>query len=148
MLPNSDDGSASEMSVLALIDAIATYLSESVLGRFGPDPHGSFVVDAGVTGDVLACLRVALNAGAIVHVRQSSSKTVLTSLTNERFRLAYLLAPRREHEFMLRLGRPVPLSRILGSRAERHVSAPLPWPNTSAIESDQLSLDLTAEDHR
>lgn len=104
--------------VLPLVNNIARYFNRRALGSFSVDFPTTFVVDSGVDSDVLAALRVALNAGAIVHVRGERSPSLLSDLVGERFRLAYLLSLRDHYEVPLRLGKSVNLSRILADVSE------------------------------
>lgn len=99
--------------VLPIIDAISRYFNRRALGPFSADSPTTFIVDEDVPNSVHAALKVALNAGAIVHIRGNNSPTVLSDLTGQRFRVTYLLAIRDGLEVPLRLGKAVQLSMIL-----------------------------------
>lgn len=99
--------------VLPLVNEIAAYFNGRALGAFSVDYPTTFVVDDRIDRDTISLLRVALNAGAIVHVRGPKSPSLLTDLRGERFRVTYLLSVRDKYEVPLRLGKPVNLSRIL-----------------------------------
>jgi hypothetical protein len=79
-----------------IIRAIAKYIHSGVIGTsYNPEPSGTFVVDDLVPKSIRDSLALALNAGAIVHVRKSGADTILgDDLVGKRFRLSYLLAPR------------------------------------------------------
>ncbi|MCC4248234.1 MULTISPECIES: ORC-CDC6 family AAA ATPase [Microbacterium] len=99
--------------VLTLINTIAAFFNRRALGPFSADIPTTFVVDDAVDSDTKSMLRVALNAGAVVHVRGPSSPSLLSKLDGERFRITYLLSVRDKYEIPLRLGKSVHLSRIL-----------------------------------
>lgn len=101
------------MRVLPLIDAIATHFNRRLLGEFSADIATTFTVDPEVDVATRELLRVALNAGAIVHIRGSKSPPLLRDLTGERFRITYLLSLRDYREIPMRLGKSQNLSRIL-----------------------------------
>lgn len=103
----------SRARVLPLVDTIAAYFNARALGAFSADLPTTFVVDDEVDADTISLLRVALNAGAVVHVRGAKSPTLLTDLRGERFRLTYLLSLRDKYEVPLRLGKSITLTRIL-----------------------------------
>jgi hypothetical protein len=114
--------------VLPIIDAISRYFNRRALGEFSADGPTTFVVDEEVGPEVHAALRVALNAGAIVHIRGTKSPAVLSDLTGERFRIAFLLAIRDGLEIPLRLGKSVHLSRILQDPASsQFIAEQLPF---------------------
>jgi hypothetical protein len=101
-------------TVLTVLDSIGTYIHDRVVrGSFNPDPPGSFVVTERTRSDLLEPLRLALNAGAILHVPSlGESHEVLTDLVGRRFRLAYLLAP--SYGIPVRLGREFELKDVTG----------------------------------
>lgn len=104
-------------TVLGIIDRIAAFFHESVMGPFRPQPYGCFVIDEDANAGIVAALGIALNAGAIVFVPRTKGAVLLGHLINERFRLSYLLSV--YYEIPIRLGAEVPLSRILrGEREE------------------------------
>lgn len=100
---------------LPLVDDVARYLRKRNLTDFSPDAPNSFIVDKNVSKEVKDGLLLALYAGAIVHLRDKKSPAVLSSFTNQRFRLTYLLSVRDGKELPLRLGKDVSLSTILES---------------------------------
>src|SRR5207248_2109220 len=52
-------------SVLGIIDQIAAFFHQSVMGPFRPQPYGCFVVDKETDPGIVAALGLALNAGGI-----------------------------------------------------------------------------------
>lgn len=119
-------GSGEAMPTLDLVDAISHYLRNRNLGEFSADAPNSFVVDPATPPAVHRALLLGLYAGAIVHVRSRTSPAVLSSFTNERFRLTYLLSVRDGKELPLRLGKDVSLSAILAPRRRRATAPVLP----------------------
>lgn len=99
-------------TVLSILDKIGEFFyANCVLRDFVPQPYGSFIVDANVSGEVLEALGIALNAGAIVFVPDKDSGLTMGNLKGKRFRLCYLLSP--FYKIPIRLGDGVALSRIL-----------------------------------
>lgn len=107
------DENRTSFPVLELLDMIARHFHARALGPFSADPPSLFRVDGSVPDEVLAALKTALSAGAIVHIRTKQSPPVLPSLIGERFRLAYLLAIRDHLEIPIRVGKVIDLSSIL-----------------------------------
>jgi hypothetical protein len=99
-------------TVLSILDRIGEHFHEWVVrAAFNADPPGSFRVTAATDHRLHEPLRLALNAGAIIHVPpQGEDPQVLSDLTGHRFRLAYLLAP--SYEIPVRLGRETEISSI------------------------------------
>ncbi len=99
-------------TVLSILDRIGEHFHEWVVrAAFNADPPGSFRVTAATDDRLHEPLRLALNAGAIIHVPpQGEHPQVLSDLTGHRFRLAYLLAP--FYETPVRLGRETEISSI------------------------------------
>jgi hypothetical protein len=126
------DGADQRVSVLELVDRISNYFSQRTLGKFTADPPSVFTVGADVEEAILAALRAAIIAGAVVHVRSDSSPSVLSDLRGERFRIAHLLTVRDGFEIPFRLGKSISLSRIL--------RAPVTSPQPS--EDDMLFSDI------
>jgi hypothetical protein len=104
------------IKILAVIDTIAAYFSRRALGPFSADTPTAFVVDDGVADSIQEALRIALYAGAVIHLRNKNSPPVLSTLVGEKFRLAYLLTIRDHLEVPMHLGKSVQLSRILAER--------------------------------
>jgi energy-coupling factor transporter ATP-binding protein EcfA2 len=119
-IPARHDGALTALSVL---DRIGAHIHERVVrANFNPDPVGSFRVTSATDADLHEPLRLALNAGAIIHVPPvGQTPEVLTDLTDRRFRLAYLLAP--YYEIPVRLGRDMEISQI---RRQPHRQDQLP----------------------
>jgi energy-coupling factor transporter ATP-binding protein EcfA2 len=116
------------MPPLDLVDTIARYLRDRNLGLFSPDAPNGFIVDRGTPEPVRGAILMGLYAGAVVHLRNRRSPAVLSSLTNERFRLTHLLSIRDGKELPLRLGKDVNLSTMLAGPRRRSESAlPLEW---------------------
>ena len=111
LLPTASGDTRS--NVLPLVNSIAGYFNSRVLGPFTVDFPTTFVVDEKVDERTREALYVALNAGAIVHVRGPKSPSLLSELDGERFRITYLLSIRDGYEVPLRLGKSVNLSKIL-----------------------------------
>lgn len=107
-------GAGEAMAPLHLVDTVSRYLRDRNLGPFSADAPNSFVVDFGTPEEVRRALLLCLYAGAIVHLRSRNSPAVLSSFTNERFRLTYLLSVRDGKELPLRLGKDVRLTSVLG----------------------------------
>ncbi|MGV0747293.1 ORC-CDC6 family AAA ATPase [Mycolicibacter minnesotensis] len=120
------------LSVPDLVNKIAAYMNQQNLGTFAPDPQNCFTVDAALPAEVFDALIMGLYAGAFVHVRNRKSPAVLSELSGERFRLAYLLGVRDGREFPLRLGKDVSLYEILQTKSTKKAVQP----------SDQLGLDI------
>ncbi|CAH0231331.1 hypothetical protein SRABI98_02753 [Microbacterium sp. Bi98] len=128
-------GDGEAMAPLQLVDTIARYLRDRNLGPFTADAPNSFVVDHGTPDEVRRALLLCLYAGAIVHLRSRNSPAVLSSFTNERFRLTYLLSVRDGKELPLRLGKDVrltsvlevPRSRLRSRPHEQGTALPLEW---------------------
>lgn len=101
-------------TVLSVLDKIGDYIHDQVVRTsFNADPPGSFIVTERTRNDLLEPLRLALNAGAILHVPPlGESPQVLSKLTGHRFRLAFLLAP--TYAIPIRLGRPIEISNVEG----------------------------------
>lgn len=116
VLPISAD--ESPFAVLDLVDLIARFFYTRMTGEFSADPALTFKVDDDVPPEVIATLKTALAAGAIVHLREKKSPPVLSSLYGERFRLAYLLCIRDHLEVPMRLGKTVDLSFILQAQVK------------------------------
>lgn len=129
-------GTGDAVPPLQLVDTIARHLHERNLGHFNADAPNSFTVDRRVSAEVERALMLCLYAGAIVHIRDRRSPAVLSSFTNQRFRLTNLLAVRDGRELPLRLGKDVSLSTILAATARR---APRPRPPLQ--RSVELPLD-------
>ncbi|WP_411557022.1 hypothetical protein [Plantibacter sp. MPB07] len=106
-------GTGEAMPPLLLVDTVSRYLRDRNLGPFTADAPNSFVVDQGTPEEVRRALLLCLYAGAIVHLRSRNSPAVLSSFTNERFRLTHLLSVRDGKELPLRLGKDVSLSSVL-----------------------------------
>ncbi|HZR78712.1 MAG TPA: hypothetical protein VFA58_05855 [Chthoniobacterales bacterium] len=109
-------------TVLGIIDRIAAFFHDSVMGSFRPQPYGCFTIDKDTDPGVVAALGLALNAGGIVFVPRTKSAALLGHLVGERFRLSYLLS--MYYEIPIRLGAEVPLSRILRGEREEIPSQP------------------------
>jgi hypothetical protein len=111
LLPNG--AKQRDAPVLDVINRISMYFNKRALGSFSTDFPTTFTVDAAVSSAIQNALRRALNAGALVHIRGPKSPPLLDELIGERFRLAYLLSIRDGLEVPMRLGKAVPLSKIL-----------------------------------
>ncbi|MDF2991441.1 MAG: hypothetical protein K0S37_1955 [Microbacterium sp.] len=122
---------------LQLVDTIARYLHDRNLGTFTADAPNSFTVDRNVSDEVERALMLCLYAGAIVHVRDRQSPAVLSSFTNQRFRLTNLLAIRDGRELPLRLGKDVALSSIIRPRLRNSSQ------KRYSRDSQELPLDWT-----
>jgi hypothetical protein len=112
-------GTGEAMPPLHLVDTVSRYLRDRNLGPFTADAPNSFVVDQGTSDEVRRALLLCLYAGAIVHLRSRDSPAVLSSFTNERFRLTHLLSVRDGKELPLRLGKDVSLSSVLNTQLKR-----------------------------
>lgn len=125
-------------TVLSVLDRIGEHFHDWVVrADFNPDPPGSFKVTAATDKDLHEPLRLALNAGAILHVPpQGENPQVLSDLTGHRFRLAYLLAP--SYEIPVRLGREMEISKV------RHLPR-APDHQLSLEFDDQLAEDAADE---
>jgi energy-coupling factor transporter ATP-binding protein EcfA2 len=125
-------------TVLSVLDKIGTYIHEQVVRNdFNPDPPGSFIITRRTRNELLEPLRLALNAGAILHVpAPGENPQVLSDLTGKRFRLAYLLAP--HYAIPVRLGRPVEVSTVHGMpRApDNQLALDFSEPGTTTGEED------------
>lgn len=119
-------GTGAAAPPLQLVDAVARYLRQRNLGRFSADAPNSFVVDRRTPPEVEKGLLLALYAGAIVHLRDRQSPAVLSTFTNQRFRLTHLLSVRDGKELPLRLGKDVNLSSVLAPASRRSTSSELP----------------------
>lgn len=99
-------------TVLSVLDRIGEHIHDRVVrATFNADPPGSFTVSDRTRADLLEPLRLALNAGAILHVPPlGENSQVLSDLRGRRFRLAYLLAP--FYQVPIRLGREVEISSV------------------------------------
>ncbi len=99
-------------TVLSVLDRIGINFHDRVVReKFNPDPPGSFTVPAAT--NLHEPLRLALNAGAILHVPPlGEDPEVLSDLTGHRFRLAYLLAP--SYGIPMRLGREIGINSVGG----------------------------------
>lgn len=99
-------------TVLSVLDRVGEHFHDRIVrADFNPDPPGSFTVTPATRPDLHEPLRLALNAGAILHVPpQGETPQVLSDLTGERFRLAYLLAP--TYAIPVRLGREIEISNV------------------------------------
>jgi energy-coupling factor transporter ATP-binding protein EcfA2 len=99
-------------SIISILDMIGEFFhKEVVLGKFQPEPFGSFSVDKRTTKVFEKSLALALNAGAIVYIPGNSSQLIIKSLIDRKFRLSYLLAP--HYKIPIQLMRDIPLSHIL-----------------------------------
>src|SRR5207245_6017985 len=90
------NGNLQPRSVLDLLDTVGEFFHHSVvLDDFNPQPLGSFTVDSRVPDGVVRALGLAVNAGAIIYVpaRSEKGETLVGSIREKRFRLAYLLSP-------------------------------------------------------
>jgi len=119
-------GAGDAVPPLQLVDDIAKYLRMRNLSSFSADAPNSFIVDRRATEEVHRGLLLALYAGAVVHLRDRQSPAVLSSFTNERFRLTHLLSIRDGKELPLRLGKDVNLSSILAPKPKSVPAAELP----------------------
>ena len=109
--------------LLTVLDRIGKYFFQrAITDDFDPDPPATFIVDAAASAEVADTLGVALNAGAIVLLRDADTSAATPTVVGRRFRLSYLLAP--SYGIPLRLGRPVALSRVLRVNPEQ-VSLPI-----------------------
>lgn len=129
------EAAPSAVSVTELVDNISQYMSRRNTEQFSSDPQNCFTVDTNTAPSITEALVLGLYAGAFVHVRDRASAAVLSDFSNQRFRLAYLLAIRDQKEFPLRLGRDARLGAILGDKA---ISAP------SSNAAPQTTLDWTS----
>ncbi len=113
-IPSTAASVAEHRGLLGLLDDVADYIFNAVVREpFNPDPPGSFIVDSNAGAEVLASIGLALNAGAVIYVPDDAATPFLYSLRGKRFRLSYLLAPRKG--FPIRLGRAVSLSSMLNA---------------------------------
>jgi energy-coupling factor transporter ATP-binding protein EcfA2 len=104
--------------LLTVLDRIGKYFFQrAVTDDFDPDPPATFIVDAASSVEVADTLGVALNAGAIILLRDSDTSAATPTVLGRRFRLSYLLAP--SYGIPLRLGRPVSLTRVLRGNVEQ-----------------------------
>lgn len=111
-IPSPISNSKSPQGVDFALNIIGEYFREnSILSDFQDRPKGSFVVDKSIDITIQASLGAALNAGALVHVNADSKEVFLGELTNHRFRISYLLAPK--YQLPLNLMDSIRLSRIL-----------------------------------
>ena len=97
-----------------LIAVVADYFSGSVLAEtFNPDPILSFTVDDGLPEGLKEAVGRAINQGAFVWVPSASpfKQVKLGSISNQVYRLSYLLAPL--YQIPIRKGRPINLSTII-----------------------------------
>ncbi|HEY1394538.1 MAG TPA: hypothetical protein VF536_00415 [Roseateles sp.] len=107
--------------IFKMLEDIGSYFHDRIVsGEFQEDPHLSFEVDDKVSDDQEACLRIALNHGAIVCYERPDVLGGYRSLRNKRFRLAYLLAP--VFKLPLRKSKQIRLSSIL-EREEKPIRA-------------------------
>ena len=101
-----------QFSIESIIDVIGLHFKKSIiLDDFKDEPCGSFKVDSEVSSPIQESLGAALNAGALIHVNGNLTEVFLGDLTNHRFRLSYLLAPK--FLIPLNLMKEVSLSSIL-----------------------------------
>lgn len=97
-----------------LLERIASYFRAGYLrSEFDPDPAGSLRIDREFSEQVMNALRALINRGALIQVPDRTDPG-LGSVTDKRFRLAYLVAPL--YGLPLRLDKAAPLSEILSSR--------------------------------
>lgn len=110
--------------VFQVLERIGAYFHKRmILDSFTEDPPMSFVVDDAVTDDDEACLRIALNHGAIVCYESPDSLGGFKTLRGKRFRLAYLLSP--VFQLPVRKSKHVRLSSILNPPPEKNEQSPL-----------------------
>lgn len=114
VLPNRQQ--LAGVSTLELVDNVTRYLRDRNLGAFSADAPNSFTVDRQSSPQFNSALMLGLYSGAIVHVRDRKSPSVLSSFANERFRITHLLSVRDGKELPLRLGKDVSLSTILAHK--------------------------------
>jgi len=80
--------------IFQLLTQIGNYFfNKLVTEDFKEDPPLSFIVDNKVSDDILNCLRIAINHGAIICYESADDIGGFGDLRGKRFRLSYLLAP-------------------------------------------------------
>lgn len=101
--------------VFTLLKDIGDYFHERIIKHnFAEEMPLSFVVDKGISLEIENILKIAFNHGAIVCLSEHRDTKQFHSLTDLRFRLAYLLAP--ELKLPLRGTKEIALSTILRTR--------------------------------
>jgi hypothetical protein len=106
-------GFSTDHDVFKLLDSIGAQFKQHLYNQpFTPEPALSFVVDADVSADEEAALKIALNHGAIVYADELKSGTDdFQTLKQKRFRLTYLFAT--NYSLILRLHKEISLSKLL-----------------------------------
>jgi hypothetical protein len=109
-------GGGGVLQVKTLLDAIGRGLAHGIVHAPFRDNAPMVVrIDRRVPAPYIEALRLALNAGALVHVPRTPVGPIQPDLLTERFRLSYILAP--YYGLPMRLGPSTPLSRLLPRRA-------------------------------
>lgn len=81
-------------SIFDLINVIGTYFHNAVVREpFSAEPPLSFVIDKGVSEEIIHALEKAINLGALVYLPDSAGKILINDIVGKRFRLSHWLAP-------------------------------------------------------
>jgi hypothetical protein len=117
--PITNNNKKNSQGVDFAINLIGEYFKENmILADFHERPRGSFVVDNLIDETIQSSLGAALNAGALVHITKDLSQVFLTDLSEQRFRLSYLLSPK--YSLPLSLMAPINLSNILNKKDDKY----------------------------
>lgn len=97
--------------ILGLVESLALWIENELIGGFKEEPLLSFEVDTGVPDGIMAALIEAINLGIIIV--QDSDEDFSRNLIGRRVRLSYMLAP--TYKLPLRTNKPVKLSTALSA---------------------------------
>lgn len=109
------------LTLKAVLESVAKYFQNQIYKEdFVLDPHGTFVVDARTSDELVELIRMAASQGAVVHL-DSQNIDLNANPRGKRFRLSFLLAPAFRLPF--RVYEPVALSRCLGDTMRSRVKS-------------------------